>query len=238
MAKNLVIIPTYNEKENIGALVEKIFELVPETGVMIVDDNSPDGTAGIVENLKQKFPGLSLIKRAGKNGLGAAYVAGFRKALENGELKTITMMDGDFSHDPKYLRGMLALSENYDLVIGSRYTKGGDITKKWNIFRRFLSAAGNSYLKILFGKYRINDWTTGYNIINAELLKKIDFNNLNPKGYAFISSLKYYLFRAGAKTIEFPIFFEERGEGKSKMSLAIIIEGIISPWRILIKDFF
>ncbi len=236
MGKNIIVIPTYNEKDNIPALLEKIFNLLPSIYVLIVDDNSPDGTAELVEDLKKKYQNLLLLKRPLKNGLGGAYIAGFKKVLENPEFATITMMDGDWSHDPRYLPELLNLSKNSDLIIGSRYIPGGGVTKKWEIWRRFLSAAGNIYLRIIFFRYPIHDWTTGYNTINTETLRKINLGALNPKGYAFISSLKYYLARAGVKIKETPIFFEERNGGESKMSSSIILEGLIIPWKIIIRE--
>ncbi len=236
MAKNIIIIPTYNEKSNISLLLEKIFNLMPETYVMIVDDNSPDGTAETVEKLKEKYPNLLLLKRPFKNGLGEAYMAGFKESMKN--FNTITMMDADLSHDPKYLPKMLELSENFDLVIGSRYIPNGGVTKKWGIWRRFLSANGNLYLRLFFFRYPIHDWTTGYNVIKTNALEKINFHLLSPKGYAFISSLKYYLAKNKIKIKESPIFFEERNGGESKMSYFIILEGLIMPWKIIIKNLF
>lgn len=238
MDKNIIVIPTYNEKENITPLLQKIWGLLPGTYVMVVDDNSPDGTAETVEKLKNRYPNLLLLKRAGKDGLGKAYIAAFKNILKNYDFTTITMMDADLSHDPKYLPEMLKLSENFDLVIGSRYIPQGGVTKKWGIGRRLLSAAGNLYLRIIFHRYPIRDWTTGYNVIKTNILKKIDFDELNPKGYAFISSLKYRLARAGAAIKESPIFFEERNGGESKMSLFIILEGLILPWKIIFKKLF
>ena len=236
MNKNIIVIPTYNEKENIAILLEKIFKLLPETSVMVIDDNSPDKTADAVETLKNQYSNLSLLKRGGKDGLGKAYIAGFKKVLENPKWETITMMDADLSHDPKYLPEMLKLAENFNLVIGSRYIPGGGVTKKWELWRRFLSAAGNLYLRLIFFRYPIRDWTTGYNVIKIDALKKINFAALNPKGYAFISSLKYYLAKSGATIKESPIFFEERNGGESKMTSSIIREGVIAPWKILIRE--
>ncbi len=146
------------------------------------------------------------------------------------------MMDGDLSHNPRYLPEMLDNSRNYGLVIGSRYMTGGGVTKKWEIWRRFLSAAGNAYLRMIFFKYPIHDWTTGYNTIKTEALRKINLANLSPKGYAFISSLKYYLAKSGTKIKEMPIFFEGRNGGESKMSSSIILEGLIMPWKIIWKE--
>lgn len=238
MEKNVIVIPTYNEKDNISILLEKIFNLIPSIYVMVVDDNSPDKTWQLIENLKSRYPHLSLLKRDEKEGLGKAYIAGFKKILENPDWKNIVMMDADLSHEPKYLPEMLRLAQNFDLVIGCRYMLGGGVTKKWEIWRRFLSAAGNLYLRIIFGKYPIRDWTTGYNVIKISALKKINFDFLNPKGYAFISSLKYYLAKSGATIKESPIFFEERNGGESKMTSSIIREGIIAPWKILLREFF
>mgnify|MGYP001602361447 FL=1 len=238
MNKNIIVIPTYNEKDNIAILLEKIFKLLPGTSVIVVDDNSPDKTAAAVKTLQNQYPNLSLLERNEKRGLGGAYIAGFKKVLENPDFKTVTMMDADLSHDPKYLPEMLRLSGNSDLVIGCRYMPGGGVTKKWEIWRRFLSAAGNLYLRIIFVKYPIRDWTTGYNVIKVSALKKINFNLLSPKGYAFISSLKYYLAKSGAAVKESPIFFEERNGGESKMTSSIIREGVITPWKIMLREFF
>ena len=235
--KTIVIIPTFNEKDNIPSLIEQIFNLLPKIRILIVDDNSPDKTSEEVEKLQKKYPNLTLLRRLGREGLGRAYVDGCKKRLQNPEYKFIVMMDGDHSHNPKYLPEMLKLAETYDLVIGSRYTKGGEITKGWELWRRILSAGGNWYLRILF-RSSIYDWTTGYNMISTDILRKVNLDNLNPKGYAFISSLKYYLLKSGGKAIELPIFFEDRNHGQSKMSTNIIAEGIIAPWKIILKDFF
>ncbi|MDP3999632.1 MAG: polyprenol monophosphomannose synthase [bacterium] len=238
MAKNIIVIPTYNEKANISLLLEKIWGLLPDTYAMVVDDNSPDGTAEVVEKLKIRYPNLLLLKRPGKDGLGKAYIAAFRNIFANYNFTTITMMDADLSHDVKYLPEMLRLSENFGLVIGSRYILGGGVTQKWGAGRRLLSAAGNLYLKIIFHRYPIQDWTTGYNVIRVNVLKKVNFDELNPRGYAFISSLKYRLAKAGAAIKESPIFFEERNGGESKMSLFIILEGLILPWKIIFQKLF
>jgi len=237
MNKNIVIIPTYNEKGNIPALLKKVFTEVPGIDVMVTDDNSPDGTGNLVEELKKQYPGLILFRRAHKEGLGKAYIDSFKKVLQAGAYSTVVMMDGDMSHDPKYLPEILRLSEKYDLVIGSRYIPESGITKKWGLVRKILSAGGNIYLRILFRK-SIRDWTTGYNAINTKILKNIDFNLLSPKGYAFIFSLKYYLLKQKITCIETPIFFEERRGGESKMSWPIIREGFIAPWKIIVREFF
>ncbi len=236
MAKNIIIIPTYNEKDNISILLEKIFNLVPHIYVMAVDDNSPDGTAAVVKNLMAKYPNLSLMERKHKDGLGRAYVAAFKEILKNRDFSTITMMDADLSHDPKYLSTFLEFSRSYDTVIGSRYIPNGGVTQKWGLWRRLLSASGNIYLRMIFFRYPIHDWTTGYNTIKTDMLRKLNLGLLSPKGYAFVSSLKYYLAKNGARIKESPIFFEERNGGESKMSFSIIFEGLLTPWKIIIRE--
>ncbi len=230
---NYIILPTYNEKENIGPLIKIIFSLLPEINILVVDDNSPDGTAVAVEELQKKYPNLSLLKRPVKNGLGGAYIEGFKRLLVDPDIKNIVMMDADFSHNPKYLPQMIAEAENYGLVIGSRYIKGGGIAK-WELWRRILSAGGNFYARILLGRF-IRDWTGGFNCIKTDYLRKIDFNKINLSGYAFIMGLKYFLIKVGASVKEIPIIFEARREGESKLSHHIISEGIIAPWKIILK---
>lgn len=237
MTNNIIIMPTYNERENIPVILEKIFSIAPETHVLVVDDNSPDKTAEVVENLKSKYKNLDLLKRSGEKGLGLSYIDGFKKALADNRFHTVTMMDSDLSHDPKCLVEMIQLSKKYDLVIGSRYIKGGGISDKWKIKRKLLSKGANTYLRMIF-RYSIKDWTGGFNIINVEKLKEIDMNKLDLTGYAFISSLKYHLKKSGVSTKEYPIFFEEREIGKSKMSSSVITEAIMAPWRIVLRELF
>lgn len=231
--KTATILPTYNERENIGPLVEEIFSLLPEIYILVVDDNSPDGTATVVGELMAKYPNLSLLKRPIKNGLGGAYVAGFKKLLADPGIKNIFMMDADFSHNPKYLSAMISESENYSLIIGSRYIKGGGIAK-WEWWRRILSAGGNAYVRMALGR-NIHDWTGGFNCIKADYLRKIDLDKINLSGYAFIMGIKYFLIKAGTSVKEVPIIFEARRGGESKLSHHIISEGIIAPWKILLK---
>ncbi|MEK7578830.1 MAG: polyprenol monophosphomannose synthase [Patescibacteria group bacterium] len=231
--KEVIILPTYNERENISSLVEEIFSLLPEIGILIVDDNSPDGTANLVEKLKVKYSNLSLLKRPEKNGLGGAYIEGFKKLLADAEIKNIFMMDADFSHSPKYLPQMIAESENYGLIIGSRYIKGGGIAK-WELWRKILSVTGNFYVRILLGR-RVHDWTGGFNCISADYLREVDLDKIDLSGYAFIMGLKYFLIKTGASIKEIPIIFEARRGGESKLSHHIISEGIIAPWKIILK---
>lgn len=231
--KTYIILPTYNERENIGLLIEEIFSLVPEINILVVDDNSPDGTAAAVEELMTKYPNVSLLKRPEKNGLGGAYIAGFKKLLANPEVKNIFMMDADFSHSPRYLFQMITEAENYGLVIGSRYIKGGGIAK-WELWRRILSAGGNAYVRIVLGR-KIHDWTGGFNCIKTEYLRKVNLDKIDLSGYAFIIGIKHFLIKAGTTVKEIPIIFEARRGGESKLSHHIISEGIIAPWKIILK---
>jgi len=231
--KNFIVIPTYNERENIGLLISDIFSLLPQTNILVVDDNSPDGTAVVVEGLIKKYPNLSLLKRPKKNGLGAAYIDGFRRLFADKEIENIIMMDGDFSHNPKYLPLMLEEARNYDLVVGSRYIRGGGVAK-WEWWRRILSAGGNFYAWMILGR-KINDWTGGFNCIQSEFLRKVNLEKIDLSGYAFIMGLKYALLKSGATVKEMPIIFEARRGGESKLSHHIISEGIIAPWKIITK---
>ncbi len=231
--KEVIVLPTYNEGENIVPLVEEIFSLLPKIGILVVNDNSPDGTADLVEKLKAKYTNLSLLKRPVKNGLGGAYIDGFKKLLVDREVEKIIMMDADFSHHPKYLSQMLREAENYDLVIGSRYIKDGGIAK-WELWRKILSAGGNFYVRILLGRH-IHDWTGGFNCIETDYLRKVNLDEIDLSGYAFIMGLKYFLTKAGVAVKEIPIIFETRRGGESKLSHHIISEGIIAPWKIILK---
>ena len=229
--KNIIVLPTYNEKENVALLVKEIFLSLPDIDIMVVDDNSPDGTAAEVENLMIQYANLSILKRPIKDGLGRAYIDGFKKLLVSEDIENVITMDSDFSHNPKYLPIMLEEAKSHDLVVGSRYIKGGGITN-WELWRRFLSKGGNFYVGMLLGK-KINDWSSGFNCIRISALRKINLDGIEFYGYAFLSCLKYFLVKAGAQAKEIPIIFEERRKGKSKMSGSIIREGLIAPWKIL-----
>lgn len=227
---NIIIIPTYNEKENILSLVPMIFEVVPDVSVVVADDNSPDGTSDAVRDLQRRYPRLSLISREVKNGLGRAYTNAFSIVLKDNTVKNIVMMDADLSHDPKYLKEMLSKSEEYSVVIGSRYILGGQ-TVGWELWRRVLSFLGNLYCRTITGM-PIKDCTGGFNVIRAELLRKIQFEKMDMSGYAFIMQIKYLLYKAGGTFFEVPITFKNRARGETKISGHIISEGIIAPWKI------
>jgi dolichol-phosphate mannosyltransferase len=231
--KDIIIIPTYNEKENIRVLIPMIFELLPTVFVVVADDNSPDGTGQEVLELAKKYPHLSLISRKEKNGLGKAYVNAFINVLADKEVGRVIMMDADLSLQPKYLPEMIKKSEEYSVVIGSRYVTGSKIVG-WQFWRRILSFCGNFYCSLIV-RMPIKDYTCGFNVISAELLRKIDFSKMDASGYAFILELKYLLYKAGATFCEVPIVFVERLGGESKISSHIVHEGILAPWKMLFK---
>lgn len=230
--KGLVIIPTYNENENVAKLIEQILNLPILVDILIVDDNSPDGTARTIEKIQVNQPRLKLLKRSGKLGLGTAYIEGFKIALKQGYNFIITM-DADFSHDPKYLPGLIKNLENYDLIIGSRYVKNGGV-QNWPLKRRFLSRAGNLYTKTIL-QTTINDNTAGFMAIRAEMLSRINLEQIRGQGYAFLMELKHNFFMQSAQIKELPIIFTERILGKSKISSNIIKEGLLMPWLLKIK---
>lgn len=229
--RTVVIIPTYNEKENIEVIIPLIFNTVPDINILVVDDNSPDGTSLSVKILIKKYSNLSLIERPKKDGLGRAYIQAFKDVLKDNQVETIVMMDADLSHDPKHLRQMIELRKKYDVVVGSRYIKGGS-TEGWELYRRILSRCGNIYAKVITG-LPIYECTGGFNAISVNVLRKLRFEDINISGYAFIMHFKYLLFIGGATFYEIPICFKNRVEGVSKLSNLIIREGILAPWKMV-----
>jgi dolichol-phosphate mannosyltransferase len=231
MSKVRINLPTYNEAENITQIIEEIFKFVPDIEIMVVDDNSPDGTVEIVAGLLTRYPNLSLCRRPGKQGLGRAYVDAFRQTLKDDGVTHVMMMDADFSHQPKYLPEMMKFIDRYDVVIGSRYIRGGT-TEGWEWWRKILSKFGNLYCRLITG-LPINDCTGGFNIIKVSALKEVNLDHIDMSGYAFIMELKYTLFRSGATFYEFPIVFSNRRGGESKLSNHIIGEGVLAPWKMV-----
>lgn len=230
--KIYIVIPTYNEKDNISKLLLQIFSLnIDNLHVLVVDDNSPDGTSKIVEAMKLDLTNLDLLVREKKDGLGQAYIAGFKQALEEGA-DYIFEMDADLSHDPKYLSEFLLAIKNYDLVLGSRYIAGGGVTN-WNMARRLISKFGNIYARAILG-LPYHDLTGGYKCYRREVLEKIDFNNLDSLGYNFQIETTYKTHLLGFKIKEIPIIFTERVRGKSKFNFKIMLEGF---WRVLLLRF-
>lgn len=234
MKKNIIIIPTYNERENIGNIVKAIFQTVPDISILVVDDNSPDLTHEAVRELQKDFFNLDLLVREKKNGLGEAYIEAFKTILNSGEIEKVVMMDADFSHDPKYLPPLLDGLADSDVVIGSRYTAGGG-TEGWERWRKILSRYGNKYARLIMG-LPVYDCTAGFIAFRTDLLKKIDLSKIEMSGYAFLMEFKYLLWLAQARFKEVPIIFKNRLSGESKISSHIISEGVLAPWRVRIRN--
>lgn len=225
--KKLIIIATYNEKDNIAKMLADVFSVVPDVNILVIDDNSPDKTYEIVEGLMTNnyFGQLHLMKRAGKLGLGTAYVAGFNWALER-DYDVIGHMDADFSHNPKYLPAMFgALQNGYDLVLGSRYVKGGGVVN-WDLKRKIISRGGSLYAKIVLG-LPLNDLTGGFKCFKRKVLETIGINELKSTGYSFQIETTYKTYLNGFKVKEIPIIFEDRVLGQSKMSGSIFKEAFL-----------
>lgn len=220
--KTVIIIPTYNEYDNIRPLLEQIFTYAPASDILIVDDNSPDGTGKLADEISAQNPRVHVMHRAGKLGLGTAYIAGFKYAVEH-QYDAAFEMDADFSHDPRYLPDFLRVIESADLVIGSRYVKGGG-TPNWSLLRRFISGGGNIFARVMLG-IPVHDCTAGYRCYRRQVLESIDLESIESQGYAFQVELAYRVYKRGFKIVETPIIFLDRRVGKSKMSRAIFLEG-------------
>lgn len=229
--KSVVLIPTYNEKENIEKLINEIFKNLPDTEIVVIDDNSPDNTGEIVERLSLKNNKLHVIHGKEKSGLGTAYVKGFHYALDNG-FDVIFQMDADFSHNPKYLPVMQdkLINENFDLVIGSRYVKGGG-TEDWGILRKLISRGGGMYSRTILGLKPI-DITGGFKCFKRQVLEAIHIDEIYSLGFGFQIEVNYRVQLAGFKIAETPIIFPDRKEGKSKMSGSIFTEALINVWKL------
>jgi dolichol-phosphate mannosyltransferase len=224
-----VIIPTYNEAENIGQIIPQILAW-PRLRVLVVDDGSPDGTGKIVADLTTHEPRIGLLSRPGKLGLGSAYIAGFRRALAEGA-EFIFEMDADFSHDPRYLPKLLAAAESgADLALGSRYVRGGGTTD-WGLGRQLISRGGNLYAGLILG-LRIADATGGFRCYRRRVLETLDLARVRSNGYAFQVEMAYRTRQAGFRITEVPIIFPDRRVGRSKMSRRIVVEALINVWRL------
>jgi dolichol-phosphate mannosyltransferase len=230
--KATVIVPTYNEAQNLPGLLEQVFSLgIDGLNIIIVDDNSPDGTGELAENLAKKYPGrMEIMHRKGKLGLASAYIAGFRRALER-DAEAIFEMDADFSHSPEYLPRFLEKLENCDVVVGSRYVRGAALDPRWNLWRKWLSSAGNSYVRLVTG-LKVKDTSTGFKCFRRRVLEGLALDSIRSEGYAFQIEVAYMCQKKGYKVEEVPIFFSQRASGKSKMSLKIILEALWRPWRL------
>ena len=233
--KTLVISPTYNEGKNIESLVNQVLGPNPDYHLLIVDDNSPDGTAAIVKELQQTYPNLSLEVRPGKAGLGTAYLFGFKWALERG-YEAIVQIDADLSHNPKDVPRLVSELQNYDLIIGSRYVEGVSVVN-WPIRRLILSYGANMYSRTVTGM-PINDGTGGFKAWRGSLLRKIELNKVKSQGYSFQIEMNFRAWRQNARIKEEPIIFVDRTIGESKMSKAIMYEAIWMVLRLRIWKIF
>ena len=236
--KTLIVIPTYNESENIETMIRSVFDHIPvhmNVHILVVDDNSPDGTAAVVEKLIQQSFGKSLflLVRGGKLGMGTAYIDGFKWGLQH-DYNLFIEMDADLSHHPAYLPDMIAHMTRYDVVIGSRYVKGGGV-KGWGFGRKMISKGGSLYARLILG-LPIQDLTGGFNLWKRKVLEKIDMNGIQSEGYAFQIELKYKAFKAGFTLVEHPIIFKDRRAGKSKMSKRIVAEAMLLVLQMKIRQ--
>jgi dolichol-phosphate mannosyltransferase len=234
-ARPLVVIPTYDERENILSIVEAVHTLLPEATVWIVDDNSPDGTGRIADELAARDPRVGVIHRAGKLGLGTAYVEAFGRALAQ-DFDVIVEMDADFSHDPAYLPALLAALQSADFVLGSRYIEGGG-TRNWSKLRQMISRGGNLVANVGLG-VKTRDSTGGFRAFRREALEQLDLEELKLRGYGFQIEVVYQLERKGLRIKEVPIIFVERVSGRSKMSKGIVLEAILHILRRRLGELF
>lgn len=227
----MVVVPTYNEKDNIERLAKEILFLKKDLHLLIVDDNSPDGTGEIADRLAKEFPQVHVIHRSGKLGLGSAYRTGFRYALDKGA-PLIFEMDADFSHDPKYLPDFLEKIKEYDVVVGSRYLNGVSVVN-WPIRRLMLSYGANVYTRLVTG-LRLSDCTSGFKCFRKEALEAINLDNIKSDGYSFQIEMNFRCMEKGFRSGEVPIIFIDRHAGTSKMSKKIVREAVIMVWRLRI----
>jgi len=229
--KITVVLPTYNEAENLPKLVSALFSLPLDLSLLVVDDNSPDGTGQIAEDLSKEHQGrIHVLHRAGKLGLRSAYLDGFEKAFETGA-DAVVQMDADFSHDPVVLIEMARRIESCDLVIGSRYVVGGSLARRWPLWRKALSAFGNTYARTILG-FPLHDVTTGFRMWRRETLRGMPLERIRSGGYVFLVEMAYVAYLMGYDIAETPIHFADRRWGKSKMSFKIQMEAAVRVWDV------
>lgn len=233
--KVLVIMPTYNEAGNIERATHELFKFNPQVSLLVVDDGSPDGTGELAEQLAAKDKRVSVLHRKDKQGLGAAYIAGFNYAFGLG-FDFVVEMDADGSHRAEDLPKLLAICQVNDLVIGSRYVRGGK-TQNWPLHRQWLSRGGNIYAKIMLGS-KLNDMTAGFRVFRSSFLQEMDLATINARGYSFQIEMAYRTIQLGGKTAEVPITFVEREIGESKMSGNIVSEALMLMTKFGFKRIF
>ncbi|TDQ45870.1 polyprenol monophosphomannose synthase [Actinorugispora endophytica] len=229
-----VVVPTYNEAENLPVLVERVMALeLPGLALVVVDDNSPDGTGDVADKLAAEYDGrITVLHRTVKDGLGRAYVAGMTRALEDGA-DFVAQMDADLSHPPAYLPQLLGtlLSTGAGVVIGSRYVPGGSLSTEWGLRRRLLSGWANAYVKTILAM-PVRDVTAGFKVWRREALEALDLASVHSTGYSFQVEMHFRAYRRGQKMVEIPIHFEDRVEGASKMDLSVQIESALRPFQL------
>jgi dolichol-phosphate mannosyltransferase len=227
--KILIVLPTYNERNNIAPLVEEIFASVPDAEILVVDDNSPDGTGEEADRLSAVHPGMHVLHRQGKLGLGTAYLAGMHYFLERDYEGCITM-DADFSHSPAYLPALIGGMKTYDVMIGSRYVEGGG-TANWSLFRRILSRSANRIAHLILG-LPANDCTAGFRCYHRRVLQAIDLDSIKSNGYSFLEEMLYICYKKGFTLGETPIVFVGRRHDKSKITKIEIFKALVTIFRI------
>ncbi len=229
---SLVIVPTYNERENLPVLVRRLL-VIPDLHVMVADDNSPDGTGQVADALAQEFPGrVQVLHRTGSKGLGRSYLEAMQRAVRE-PWTAICQMDADLSHDPEYLPAMLAAAEHADLVIGSRYLRGVSVVN-WPLRRLILSTFANRYVRAVTGLEAM-DCTSGFRCWRREALARLPLDRIVSEGYSFLVEMLYEAARLGCRVTEVPIIFVERRHGVSKMSSGVIFESMLMPWRLVLR---
>lgn len=224
----VVLMPTYNERENISSIVEEVLRTAP-VDMLIIDDNSPDGTGSVADAIAEKEPRVQVLHRPGKQGLGKAYLDGFRWALSK-DYEYIFEMDADFSHQPRYLPEFLREIKRNDLVLGSRYVRDGGVSN-WPLHRQLISRGGSLYARTILG-VPINDVTGGFKCFRREVLEAIDLDSIASTGYGFQIEMTYRTIQKGFRVKEIPIIFYERNAGKSKMSSGIVFEAVGMVWKL------
>lgn len=238
-----IVLPTYNEAENIEDFLNAVYKIIEEIkdfniNTLIVDDNSPDGTSDIVKRLKNSNDKIYLLENNSR-GLGNAYKAGFKYAIENLNPDILVEMDSDFSHSPEKLKELLPpINDGYDFVIGSRYIKGGSIPENWALIRKLNSKYGNIFARFIAGLMQVKDCTSGFRAIKVDILKQIDLDNLDVNGYAFQMNILYECVYHGAKTYEIPIDFIDRIKGKSKLGINDVKEFMINSFKLFFRRIF
>ncbi len=230
--KTTIVIPTYNEAVNLPILVEKLFNLpLTDLSILVVDDNSPDGTGNIAEELGKKYDGrVSVLHRAGKLGLGSAYIQGFQKAIQNGA-EAVGQMDADFSHPPEKVVELVKALETCDMALGSRYVAGGKLDERWPLWRKALSGFGNFYARTILG-LKLRDVTGGFRLWKSSTLNAMPLDRIRSNGYIFQVEMVYVATKLGFHFSEIPIYFADRRWGQSKMSIRIQLEAAVRVWQL------